>query len=212
MDGTLADTEPYWIECEFELAAAHGGTWSLEHAHALVGNDLLASARYLRRHAGVDLPPARIVDLLLDGMIERVGRAIPWRPGARELLANLGALGVPCALVTMSYRRLAEGVVEALPPGSFTTLVTGDDVTHGKPHPEPYLRAAARLGVDPAYCLAIEDSLTGLTSAVAAGVPALGVPNLAPLTAGAGRQIVDTLAGLTPDDLARFTASLRTAG
>jgi HAD superfamily hydrolase (TIGR01509 family) len=212
MDGTLVDTEPYWIECEFELAAAHGGTWSLEHAHTLVGNDLLTSARYLRRHAGIDLPPAQIVELMLDGVIDRIRRRVPWRPGARQLLADLRALDIPCALVTMSYRRLAACVIDALPAGSFSAFVPGDDVTYGKPHPEPYLTAAARLGVDPAHCLAIEDSLTGLTSAVAAGVPALGVPNVVPLEASPGRHIVDTLAGLTPDDLARFVVTLRAAG
>lgn len=211
MDGTLVDTEPYWMECEFALVEAHGGVWSEEHAHALVGNDLLTSARYLRRVGGVDLPVTRIVDLLLDGVIERVRRRVPWRPGARELLADLVALGVPCALVTMSYRRFADCVLGALPAGSFATLVAGDDVTHGKPHPEPYLTAAARLDVDPARCLAIEDSQTGLTSAVAAGVPTLGVEYLVPLSRGAGRHVVGTLEGVTPADLARFAAGLRAA-
>lgn len=212
MDGTLVDTEPYWMDCEFELVEAHGGVWSEEHAHALVGNDLLTSARYIRRVGGVDLPPTRIVDLLLDGVIERVRRAVPWRPGARELLLDLVGRDVPCALVTMSYRRFAECVLEALPPGSFAVLVAGDDVTHGKPHPEPYLTAAARLDLEPGRCLAIEDSQTGLASAVAAGVPTLGVEYLVPLARGAGRHVVDTLAGVTVEDLARFAAGLRAAG
>ena len=206
MDGTLVDTEPYWIECEFALVSEHGGAWSEEHAHALVGNDLLTSARYIRRVGGVDLPPAQIVDLLLDGVIERVRRRVPWRPGARELLAELVALAVPCALVTMSYRRFARCVVEALPAGSFATLVAGDEVTHGKPHPEAYLVAAARLDVAPARCLAIEDSPAGLASAVAAGVPTLGVEYLVPLARGEGRHVVDTLAGVGAADLARFAA------
>jgi len=212
MDGTLVDTEPYWFATEYALVAAHGGSWSDDHARALVGNELLTSARYLRRHGGVDLPAAELVERLLDGVIERIRVKVPWRPGARELLGELGARGVPCALVTMSYRRFARCVLDALPPGSFATLVAGDDVTHGKPHPEPYLTAAARLGVDPARCLAIEDSPTGLASAVAAGVPALGVEHVVPLLPSPGRVVVDTLAGLTPDDLARFAEGLRTAG
>lgn len=212
MDGTLVDTEPYWMDCEFQLAAAYGGQWSQEHAHALVGNDLPTSARYIRRHAGIDLTPAQIIDFLLDGVVERVRQHIPWRPGARELLAGLGALGVPCALVTMSYRRFATAVLETLPPGSFATVVAGDDVTHGKPHPEPYLMAAARLGVEPGRCLALEDSPTGLASAVAAGIPALGVEHLVPLLPSPGRHVVDTLAGLTPADLGSFAADLRAAG
>ena len=75
MDGTLVDTEPYWIECEFELVEAHGGTWSHEHAHAIVGSDLHESGRYIRDHGGVDLPIDEIVNQLLDGVIARVRRA-----------------------------------------------------------------------------------------------------------------------------------------
>jgi HAD superfamily hydrolase (TIGR01509 family) len=209
MDGTLVDTEPYWIECEFALVEAHGGVWSRQQAEALVGNDLLTSARYIRRHGGVDLPAETIVELLLDGVVERVRRHIPWRPGARELLDGLADRGVPCALVTMSYRRLALSVTAALPPDRFATVVAGDDVQHGKPHPEPYLLAAARLGVAPADCVAIEDSPTGLASAVAAGVPALGVEHLVPLTPSPGRLVVDSLAGVTPDDLAGLAERLR---
>jgi HAD superfamily hydrolase (TIGR01509 family) len=209
MDGTLVDTEPYWIASEFALVAAHGGTWSLEHAHTLVGNDLLTSAQYLQQHARLNLAPAQIIDLLLDGVIERIRRRIPWRPGARELLAELQAREIPCALVTMSYRSLAHHVVNALPDGTFATLVTGDDVTHGKPHPEPYLTATTRLSANPAHCLAIEDSPTGLASAVAAGIPTLGIPSTMPLTAGPGLHIVNSLTGLTPADLGRFTTVLR---
>ncbi len=201
LDGTLVDTEPYWIAEEFALVAVHGGTWSEEHAHALVGNDLIVSARYIRRHGGVDLEPERIVEILLDGVIRRICDHIPWRPGARELLEALVAAGVPCALVTMSYRRLAEAVVHALPPGSFATLVTGDEVTHGKPHPEPYLVAAERLGVAAPDCVAIEDSPTGVASAEAAGVPVIAVEHLVPVPAIAGRRVLTTLVGLGAGDL-----------
>jgi len=209
MYGTLVDTLPYCFEWVYALVARNGGTWRYVHAHALVGSDLLSSARYIRRHGGVDLPATAIVDQLLAGVVERVGRHVPWRPGARELLAELRRRGVPCALVTMSYRVLADAVVRGLPEGSFAAVVAGDDVTHGKPHPEPYLTAAARLGVLPADCVAIEDSPTGLASAVAAGVPALGVTHLVPLQASAGRHLVPTLDGITPGELGRLGRLLR---
>jgi HAD superfamily hydrolase (TIGR01509 family) len=212
MDGTLVDTEHYWGEVTDALVAAHGGTWNQAHSDALIGLELLTSARYISRHGGVDLPPAVIVDHLIDGVAERIRRHIPWRPGARELLDRLAALGVPCALVTMSYRRLADAVVGALPSGSFAAVVAGDEVTHGKPHPEAYLTAVDRLDVDPARCLAIEDSPTGVTSAVAAGVPTLGVEHLVPLVASPGRHIVETLVGITPHDLGRLAEGLRAAG
>ena len=145
LDGTLVDTEPYWIECEYELVEAHGGTWSEEHAHAIVGSDLRESARYIREHGDVDLPIDEIVNQLLDGVIARVRRNVPWRPGARDLLAQLRTEKVPCALVTMSWRRLADAVVGELPRGSFAATIVGDEVRRGKPHPEPYLAAARAL-------------------------------------------------------------------
>jgi HAD superfamily hydrolase (TIGR01509 family) len=207
MDGTLVDTEPYWIDVEYALVEEHGGTWSREHALNLVGNDLLVSGAYIREHGGVDLEPAEIVDRLLDGVIARVQERVPWRPGAVELLADLHAAGVPCALVTMSYERFVAPVLAALPPGTFGAVVTGDGVTVGKPHPEPYLTAAGLLGVDPSACLAIEDSNTGAKSAVAAGCTVLVVPNHVPVLEGERRVFVETLAGLGVDDLRAVCAS-----
>jgi HAD superfamily hydrolase (TIGR01509 family) len=201
MDGTLVDTEPYWIERERRLVAEYGNEWTDEDAHALVGNPLLVSAAYIRERGRVPLEPEEIVDRLLDGVIADVRRHVPFRPGARELLDALSGLGVPCALVTMSYRSLAGAVVEALPAGRFAVVVAGDDVTHGKPHPEPYLTAAARLGVPPEACVAIEDSPTGVASAVAAGVPTVAVEHLVPVTPGPLRTVVRTLEGWTPSDL-----------
>jgi HAD superfamily hydrolase (TIGR01509 family) len=205
MDGTLVDTEPYWIACERELVARYGHEWSDEDAHALVGNPLLLSAEIMRERGHVPLPAEDIVEVLLDGVVARVREHVPFRPGARELLEGLVAAGVPCALVTMSYRRFTDAVVGALPPGTFDVVVPGDEVTHGKPHPEPYLTAAARLGVAPADCVAIEDSPTGVASAVAAGVPTLAVEHLVTIAPGPHRTIVHTLETWTPEDLAKLT-------
>lgn len=208
MDGTLVDTEPYWVEAEERLVRSYGGTWTEEQGQALIGNDLHVSARALQEQGPVPLSVEDIIERLIDHVIDRVGAHVPFRPGARELLAEAAARGVPCALVTMSFRRLAEAVVGALPPGTFATLVTGDEVQHGKPHPEPYLTAAARLGVAPQDCVAIEDSVTGVTSAVAAGVPTLAVEHILPVPAGPGRRVVTTLRGWTVDDLARFRGTV----
>ncbi|GAA4691977.1 HAD family phosphatase [Nocardioides nanhaiensis] len=201
MDGTLVDTEPYWIEVEHQLAAEHGATWSHEHAMNLVGNDLLSSGRYIREVMGLQMSAEEVVEYLLDGVVARVQEEVPWRPGARELLDALRADGVPCALVTMSYTRFVEPILAHLPEGSFTTVVTGDAVTHGKPHPEPYLTAAARLGLDASACLAIEDSATGAASAAAAGCTVLVVPHHVPVPAGEGRVFADNLAEITASEL-----------
>ena len=206
MDGTLVDTEPYWIETEYAMAEKYGGTWSEEHALNLVGNDLLESGVYIRVHMGIDLTPQEIVDELLDGVVERVRQSVPWRPGARELLADLRANDVPCALVTMSWQRFVAPILAHLEPDTFASVVTGDRVEFGKPHPEPYLTAAAALDVAPEDCLAIEDSNTGAKSGVAAGCLVLCVPNHVPILEGEGRVFRDTLLGLTTADLGLLTA------
>ena len=201
MDGTLVDTEPYWIEVEHELAAEHGADWTHEQAMQLVGNDLLDSGVIIRDQMGLPLTPTQIVDRLLDGVVARVQREVPWRPGARELLADLRAAGVRCGLVTMSWRRFVAPVLDALPVATFDAVATGDEVTRGKPHPEPYLAAAAMLGVDPARCVAVEDSEPGARSAEAAGCTVLVVPNHVPVGPGERRVRAASLAGLAAGDL-----------
>src|SRR5690606_18728460 len=129
------------------LAEKYGGTWSRDHALALVGNDLLVSGRYIREHMGIDLTPEEIVSELLDGVVDLVRRRIPWRPGARELLADLRDQGVPCALVTMSWTRFVEPILEHLPPDTFSSAVTCDRALRGKPRPEPSPPAAGDRGV-----------------------------------------------------------------
>jgi HAD superfamily hydrolase (TIGR01509 family) len=202
MDGTLVDTEPYWMQCEFALAEKYGGTWSQEHGLAVVGGDLIDSATYMQKHMGIDRSPRQIVEELLDGVVALVQQDVPWRPGARELLLALRAEQVPCALVTMSWRRFVEPIVQALPEGSFDALVCGDEVSHGKPHPEAYLRAAELIGFAPDETLAIEDSPTGTTSAEAAGCRVLVVPSHLAVPPGKRRVIRETLVGLQPHDLA----------
>ncbi len=205
MDGTLVDTEPYWIAIEFAMAEKYGGTWSEAHALELVGNDLVASGRYIKDVMGLDLTPEEIVEELLDGVVAMVEEAVPWRPGARELLMSLSEAGVRCGLVTMSYQRFVAPILAHLPPETFRVVVTGDQVEFGKPHPEPYLTAAAALGVPPEECVAIEDSNTGAKSAEAAGCLVLVVENHVPVLDGPRRVFRETLAGLTVSDLAGFS-------
>ena len=204
MDGTLVDTEPYWFDVEFELVAEFGGTWTDADALSLVGFDLIDSAHELRKRGGVQLESVQVVERLLDGVIARVAEQLPWRPGAPELLAECVAAGIPCVLVTMSWRRLADAVIASAPAGSFVASVTGDEVRNGKPHPEPYLAAAAELGADPADCVAIEDSPTGVASALAAGCATLGVPHVVPIAAAPGLTLVESLDGVRLADLRRL--------
>jgi HAD superfamily hydrolase (TIGR01509 family) len=201
MDGTLVDTEPSWIAAEYRLVESFGGTWSDEHAHALVGNALPVSAAYLREHGGVDLPLDEIVRRLLVEVVADARVHTSWRPGVHRLLAELRQAGVPCAMVTMSYQSLADAIADQLPPGTFSAVVTGDQVSNGKPDPEAYLRAAELLGVDPGGCVAIEDSPTGVTSAEAAGCVVIAVPNQVPIPAAPTRTIIPDLTAVSVADL-----------
>jgi HAD superfamily hydrolase (TIGR01509 family) len=204
MDGTLVDTEPYWIATEYAMAEKYGATWSEAHALQLVGSDLVDSGRYIQKVMGLSLSPAEIVEELLDGVVAMVERDVPWRPGAVELLASLREAGVPCGLVTMSYQRFVAPILAHLPPETFRVVVTGDQVEYGKPHPEPYLTAAAALGVPAKRCLAVEDSNTGAKSAEQAGCLVLVVENHVPVLEGPRRVFLDTLDGLTAKDLAEL--------
>lgn len=206
MDGTLVDTEPYWIDSEHALAERYGGTWTQAHAMNLVGNDLLDSARYIRQHMGIDLPAERIVEELLDDVVQRVEERVPWRPGAVELLARLNDAGTPCALVTMSYERFVAPILAHLPAETFRVIVTGDKVEFGKPHPEPYLTAAAALGVSPGECLAIEDSNTGAKSAETAGCLVLVVENHVPVLDSERRVFADSLVEVDLEEIWRSRA------
>jgi HAD superfamily hydrolase (TIGR01509 family) len=201
MDGTMVDTEPYWMAEQRALVDRYGGRWTQEHANQLIGSDLLDSAAYILAHSPIDLTPVEVVNELLAGVVVRVTEHVPWRPGARELLAALAVSGVPCALVTMSWESLATAVLSHLPKHSFAAVITGDVVSHGKPHPEPYLAAARLLGVDLGACIAIEDSRPGVASAVAAGIPTIAVPHHVAVPQTVGAVQISTLAGLEPQDL-----------
>lgn len=210
MDGTIVDTEPYWIEAEHGLVEAHGGTWSHEQAMQLVGQSLVHSAGVLQR-AGVQLEVREIIDTLTAQVISRVRNHVPWRPGARELLDELFTAGVRCALVTMSETPLAREIVASLPQPYFEFLVTGDTVTQGKPHPEAYLKAVELLqqqepGLTAAHCVALEDSAPGVAAAVASGAVTVAIPHIVPLPEDPRRTMWDSLEDRTVADLEELVA------
>ncbi|SIN75950.1 HAD family hydrolase [Agromyces cerinus] len=202
MDGTLVDTEQYWMAAETELMEAFGLPWSHDDALELVGSGLWDGAAYFQAK-GVDLDADTIVNRLTERVREQLEEhGVPWRPGARELLQALREASVPTALVTMSVRSMADDIVAAIPFEAFDLIVSGDSVENAKPHPEPYLTAATQLGVDIVDCVAIEDSPTGLASAHASGAIALAVPNFIPLDGLPAAALWPTLDGTTVDDVA----------
>lgn len=194
MDGTLIDTEPYWISAEMVLVQESGGVWTQADGLSVVGFPLLESARVLQERGGVSGSREEIVDRLLRGVTDRmIAHGIPWQPGAKELLAEIKGAGIPCALVTMSYPLLADVMIAQLPSGTFDAVITGDIVKNGKPHPEPYETAARKLGIQIDKAVAIEDSPSGVASAEAAGAKVIVVPHLIEIPAAPNRNRVRSL-------------------
>ena len=209
MDGTLVDTEPYWMAAETPLIESFGGTWSHEQALGLVGLGLEDSARILQG-AGVRMSTDAIIDhLTADVMRQLTATGVPFRPGARELLASLREAGVQTGLVTMSMRRMAQTVVDLIDFDAFDVVIAGDDATRPKPFPDPYLQACEVLGVTPAETVAIEDSPNGLRSAVASGAAVIGVPLMVSLTGAGAHALWHSLEGRTAADVAEFHAAHR---
>lgn len=200
MDGTIVDTEPYWMLAETELISSFGGVWTHEDGLGVVGMGL-TDAAVIFQSRGVTLSTDEIVDHMTTRVLEQVKVLIPWRPGAREMLSALRDAGIPSALVTMSLHRMAATIADAIGFPAFEVIVGGDDVAEPKPHPEPYLLAARLLGVDITDCVAIEDSVPGLTSAVASGAVTIGIPLHAPLGEGPTHTLWSSLDGRTVDDL-----------
>jgi HAD superfamily hydrolase (TIGR01509 family) len=206
MDGTLVDTEPYWMAAETPLVERFGGTWSHEQALSLVGLGLEDSARIFQA-AGVRMGVRDIIDHLTDEVMRQLAvDGVPFRPGARELLASLRAAGIKTALVTMSMRRMADTVVDLIDFDAFDVVIAGDDATRPKPFPDPYLQACEVLGITPAHAVAIEDSPNGLRSAVASGAAVIGVPLMVSLAGAGAHALWPTLEGRTADDIASFHA------
>jgi HAD superfamily hydrolase (TIGR01509 family) len=155
----------------------------------------------VERGADVLPSPAQVAAWLMEAMLVRAAAGrVTIRPGARALLAEVGAAGVPYALVTSSEREFARAVLDCT-GFRFPVVVTGDDVSAHKPDPEPYLLAARLLGADPRRCVALEDSPNGVASAGAAGCVVIAVPSLLPIGPAPRRVVKSSLTGVNMDEL-----------
>lgn len=201
MDGTLIDSEPYWMRSEGAFAKANNSPWTDQDGLSLVGMSLYDSSKIIKKKVGSDLEPEQIIEHLTDEVTAQLKQEILWRPGAKDLLVLLRKKKVKTALVTMSMHRMAKEVVDAIGFDCFDVIVAGDDVRQGKPHPEPYLKAAELLGVKPEDCVAFEDSLTGIRSAEAAGTKAVGISNIVEIPSAPGRILWPTLEGIGMSEL-----------
>lgn len=204
MDGTIIDSEPYWMRAERELVESFGGTWGEQQAYALVGSGLWNSASLLIS-AGVELEHEVIIDKLSARVREQISESVPWRPGARELMAEILQAGLPMALVTMSIGPNARAVSAALDrelgQKVFSAIISADDVERPKPDPEAYLAGAAAMGVDISDTLSFEDSSYGAASAFSAGSITIGIPLHVEIPQGSTHEQWESMAGTGLNDL-----------
>ncbi len=193
MDGTLVDTEGFWWKAESEIFAELGHVLDEEHRQVVIGGPMTRSVAHLISVTGVALGFAELATLINARFVELIARGVPLMPGVRRLLAELAAHQVPTALVSASHRHIIDTVLRSLGPDNFALSVAGDELARTKPHPDPYLAAAAGLGVDPSRCVVVEDTATGVASAEAAGCRVIAVPSLVPIPAAPGRTVLDSL-------------------
>lgn len=207
MDGLLVDSEPVWSVAEAEIMAWLGGPWNLDVKALCVGRRVDESCRILVDVAASSVPPAEVQERLVGRMCELFRAHLPLLPGALALVDAVRAAGLPTALVSSSYRALVDAALDSLGAGRFDVTVAGDEVVRAKPDAEPYLTAASRLGVHPADCVVVEDSLAGATSGTAAGCAVVVVPNVVAVPAAPGRHVVASLTALDVPALRALVAA-----
>jgi HAD superfamily hydrolase (TIGR01509 family) len=207
MDGTLVDSEKVWDIALKELAVRAGGELSPAARQAMIGSNMGRSMQLLRDDLGQpDRPEEPDVKWLTDRVHQLFAEGLVWRPGALDLLRAVRAAGLPTALVTSTGRRLVEVALDTLGRENFDVVVVGDEVKAPKPDPEPYRTAAEALGVPIADCVAIEDSPTGVASALASGAAVLAVPAELELPPTDGVHLRESLEGVDLDFLAGLLA------
>lgn len=227
LDGTLVDTVALWHAAYLRLAEELGVIAPDDLWPRVAGRNMRASLDVFGPAVNDHDPDALVARLVASaaGAIDATDAADAtdgwhWLPGARELLATLRPPHGPrprVALVTSAWRAFTLPLLAAALGGAahvastFDAVVCGDDVTEGKPAPESFLRAAALLGAAPKDCLVIEDSPTGVAAVEAAGMVVLAVPHAGPVPPAPGREVRDTLAGLTLPDLRAVHARLRSS-
>jgi HAD superfamily hydrolase (TIGR01509 family) len=206
MDGTLIDSEKIWIEEEHLLMKELGVKWTEEDAKHCLGGPMERVDAYMRSRTGGNHQPLELSNLLIGRMVERLSQGVDFTIGAEELLSQMRSAGLPLALVSASTRQIVNAALKSIGTEYFAFTCSADDVTNSKPHPEGYLLAAKQLGVDIGRTLIIEDSHTGMRSAIDSGAFVLGLPHLTDLPMGEKVVHRSGLESLDLDELGKLFA------
>lgn len=201
MDGTLIDSEPIWFASEQELMSKFGYVWTEEDQKESIGGPLMRVGNMMAQKSNSNNPPEYFAEELISLASKNFQAQLRFMPGALELLARISEMGIPTALVTASPKGLASAAENALPKPYFNLVVSADDVKNTKPDPECYIKAARDLGVDISKCLILEDTNTGVTSAVASGAYVVAIPHLVPIFPQPKVVVIETLQNLTVEQL-----------
>lgn len=197
MDGVLIDSERIAQDVTREASLHLGLALPARVVMRMIGLGRDALQRMLAVELGGDFPFERFQSEWETRYQERIAMGVPIKPGVTEALAALAALGLPCAVATSTSTRFAHYKLEqAGLLAHFAVVIGRDAVPHGKPAPDLYLHAAKQLGVPAHLCWAFEDSLPGLTAAVASGARTHWVPDLAEIAAHELPEGVETVASL----------------
>ncbi len=195
MDGTLVDTEPYWLKAETALLAEYGHVWTLDDQKHCLGGPLPRVGAYMHGLVNAQTPEYFVQELVARVEAQFLSR-IHFVPGAKELLDEVFASGLPLGLVSASPRNLVNATLASLDEEYFGVSISSHDVKESKPHPESYLTAAMALGVDITKCLILEDSRPGIASAQASGAYVIAIPHLVEVASHPRTLIVDSLVDL----------------
>jgi HAD superfamily hydrolase (TIGR01509 family) len=207
MDGLLLDTERVYLAALFKAAVATDRVMTEAFAHSMIGVPGKECHAMIEAHYGEGFSLAAFQAAFNASVEEQLTQAVPLRLGALELVTYLAGEGIPRAVATSSRRHAAERhLTRAGLIGHFDALITREDVVNPKPAPDPFLAAAAKLGVSPADCLVLEDSYHGIAAAHAAGAMPMMVPDLLTPTDAVRAQCIHVA-----DDLNAVAALLRAA-
>jgi HAD superfamily hydrolase (TIGR01509 family) len=177
LDGVIVDSEHVWDETREELARERGGRWHRGAQRDMMGMSSTEWSRYMHDTIGLAESPEDISAEVVRRLQARYREHLPLIPGAVEAVRRLGARW-PLGLASSSNREVIDLVLDLAGLGdAFAATVSSEEVAHGKPAPDVYLEAAARLDVDPRECVAVEDSRNGIRSGKRAGMRVVAIPN-----------------------------------
>ena len=207
----MVDSEPEWLLSETEVTAAFGYRWIEADQIACLGGPLSKVGQYMHDKCGQQESPQFFTQTLIDTQVARMRGNTPTMPGAIELVRELQSHGVKTALVSASPRNIVDAVLDNLGHELFPFSISSDDVVETKPNPEGYLKAATITGSNISNCLIFEDSLTGMSAAIASGAFLIGVPHLISIEESERVRVIKSLEQMSYSKLGELRSNFATA-